>query len=63
MAKIKTRCSKCKYGPYSNCSDICDGCMSDPHVAWFGFYDHRIGRDFKTEEEQKNFYRENEIID
>lgn len=66
MAKIKTKCSKCEdssWGHYDPCSDICDGCMCDPHVAWFGFYDHRVGRDFNTEEEQRKFYQENEIID
>ena len=66
MAKIKTKCSKCEdssCGHYDPYSDICDECMCDPNTGWFGFYDHRIGRSFDTEEEQKRFYRENEIID
>ena len=63
MAQVKTNCSKCKERRYSPYSAICDACMSDPHVGWFGFYDHRVGRDFKNEEEQRKFYQENEIVD
>ena len=65
MAEVITKCANCKDSPlgYDPCSDICDGCMCDPHTGWFGFYDHRVGRDFNSWAEQRKFYQENEIID
>lgn len=63
MAKIKTRCSKCPYGPYNDLSDWCESCTHDPEAGWFGFTDHSIGVYFTSDEEQEKFYRENEIVD
>jgi len=50
------RCGECNHGPYSPLSDICDGCMSDPHTGWSGFHDHRVGMDFNSQEEQQAYY-------
>ena len=49
-------CNKCKYGGYDPCSDICDNCMHDPETGWIGFTDHRVGKYFKDENEQSDYY-------
>ena len=28
------KCDVCEWGPYSNMSDICDGCLSDTGCGW-----------------------------
>ena len=63
MAKIKTRCGECIYGPYDASSDWCESCTHDPETGWGGFTDHSIGMYFMSDEEQERFYQENEIID
>ena len=61
---MKTNCDKCPYGPYYNSlSDFCDECMQDPNTGFGGFYDHRIGRGFMSEEEQHQYYKDHYFDD
>jgi hypothetical protein len=53
---VMANCRGCPYGTYDALSDVCDGCMSDPHTGWYGFRDHRAGRDFDTSRQQERYY-------
>ena len=59
---MKSNCSKCPYqslaGGWDPCSDICDGCTTDPDTGWGGFTDHSIGKHFDSEEERTKYYEE-----
>ena len=60
---MKDRCSKCPNGPnYNPLSDWCDGCMEDPNTGFGGFYDHRVGKEFMTKDEQKEYYKKHHIM-
>jgi len=53
-------CKGCQYGSYDPCSDICDGCRSDPDTGWGGFTDHMLGKHFNSEEERDKYEKEME---
>jgi len=55
----RNNCKNCEYGPnYDPNSDMCDSCMCDSDTGWGGFYDHRVGKHFDSEEEQNEYYEE-----
>ena len=54
--KKMANCRNCPHRGYDPLSDVCDGCMSDPHTGWYGFRDHRAGRDFDTSRQQERYY-------
>lgn len=57
----KNPCKKCPYGPYDPCSDWCDECTMDADTGWGGFMDHRVGKHFDSEEEQRQYYQKHNI--
>lgn len=50
----------CAFGhkTYRADCDACDSHSHDPHTGWGGFRDHFAGKDFSSDEEQREHYRQ-----
>jgi hypothetical protein len=60
------KCKNCKHsscGAPDPCCDICDECRHDGDTGWCGFTDHSVGKHFYTEDEQKNYYKNHDLLD